>query len=70
MENVCIFCKHWRFDSGEAWYSDLTPGTNWDSSCHKGKWECYGSNISEEDYRGHLLTAKNCELFEDINAQE
>lgn len=60
----CVACKHWRFDEGEPDYSELTPGTEWNSSCEKGHWDVGGAYTSREKFRSCLLQAEKCNDFE------
>lgn len=59
-EVTCISCKHWCFYSGEADYSDQTPGIKWYSYCLKGHWSLDGFDVNTEQYREKLLMAIDC----------
>jgi hypothetical protein len=37
-ERICINCAHFRVDSAEPHYSELTPGSNWDMYCKRNHW--------------------------------
>ena len=69
-ELTCILCKHWWFNGGEPYYSDLTPGENWTSRCKKGMWEAHGANEYEGTYRKKLLIAQICNKFEHYRSEE
>jgi hypothetical protein len=58
-------CKHFRFEAGSAGYSELTPGTDWDSGCAKGKWALSGYHVTERDWRRTLAMAETCEQFDE-----
>ncbi|HEX6215282.1 MAG TPA: hypothetical protein VFZ38_10710 [Vicinamibacterales bacterium] len=63
VERLCVFCRHWSFYGGDYGYSELTPGSDSEMDCQKGKW---GRNfrlkdlIGEDDFRRIIMTAKTC----------
>jgi len=57
----CFECKHWKFSSGVP--RGLASGTKWESWCSKGKWNCKGTEDSEQAYKEKLKTAENCKEF-------
>jgi hypothetical protein len=59
-ERICINCAHFRVDSAEPHYSELTPGSNWDMYCKRNHWTFDVYEDDTSDYRRKLLTAQSC----------
>jgi hypothetical protein len=66
---TCILCKHLKFLTGEASYSEYTPGYDAEMSCGKGHWEFDFMYNSENEYRLTLLSAVMCEDFEETEVE-
>ena len=64
-EKLCIFCRNFRFDSGEPDYSDQTPG--WDAiiECGKGHWSM-NNCVSRDQFRDAILGAAKCKDYEAV----
>ena len=63
---TCILCRHWDiFFEGD--YSDQTPGSGFYSRCMKSHWSIYGYELSRKAYREKILTANNCNDYEEVN---
>jgi hypothetical protein len=63
-ERNCVNCVHWYWDAGDPGWSELTPGTGWESYCRKNKWEMNGADVTEEQFRKNMNTANSCEFYE------
>jgi len=62
-ERICIFCKHYYFDSGSPGYSELTPGYEAEEGCKKGEWQTNMFKDDEADHRRNLLRARTCKKY-------
>lgn len=62
---TCILCESIVMHPGDIGYSEMTPGYDASIICNKGKWRVNLYMDSTEVYRAKLLTAENCELFEE-----
>lgn len=63
-KRLCLYCKHWNFDAGEPGYSEMTPGTDWNSSCMVGLWEMSGYDVSEDEFASNIEKGLTCSKFE------
>lgn len=66
---TCILCKQIAMYSGGHGYSECTPGYDASIRCDKGKWEVDLYMDSTPEYRAKLLSAENCDLFEEYQEE-
>ena len=69
MKKTCIFCEHFRVETGDPGYSELTPGYSWSMSCCKGKWSFDPDRDGLKEYRKILTTAEKCDSFKEAEDQ-
>jgi len=67
----CWECKKIVYQSGQPDYSDVTPGYPAELYCAANVWvvDLDSYSESEDSFREKILTARNCELFEDFEAE-
>ena len=61
---VCWSCKHFNFSSGDAGYSQYTPGYSASMDCAKNVWDFSFNNSSQAELEKTLKTAETCKKFE------
>ena len=66
---LCVFCKHFNLDMGDAGYIDGTPGYNAVLECRKGYWHMSNYGTVEE-YRKYIVRAESCVSFEKADGVE
>ena len=67
MDKLCIYCKHCIMEFGHPSYSDLTPGEEWEFSCHKRgslKLSISGCDTTREEYIKEIRKAQGCKMYE------
>lgn len=68
MEKLCVFCKHFDWESiGYTYYSTLTGGEiDGGMACRKGHYGHYdkGRPESTEEFRDVILIAQTCKDYE------
>lgn len=62
---TCIHCWHWSFYSGDATWSEVTPGTDWWMLCSKEHFHINGEFLNGDDLRKELLRAQTCDDFDE-----
>jgi hypothetical protein len=65
MEKNCLFCKHFRFATGEPDWSEVTPGHDIEIGCKEDIWELDNYIDTETSFRRKMLTAKSCDQYEE-----
>ena len=60
---ICLFCVHFRYEQGEPYYSDLTPGLDAYMACKKKKWYWKNCDDTLDQFRKKMRTAETCPDF-------
>lgn len=60
MKRICLYCEHFKFEAGSAYYSDRTPGFSAEVGCWKNRWEWDSLNDSVARYREKMQSATKC----------
>jgi hypothetical protein len=56
---LCIFCRHFYYNPGEAGWSEYTPGWDMTQGCYQNVWD-QDSIRDEVHYRELLQNALTC----------
>ena len=61
---LCWWCKHFRYDTGDGGYSEMTPGYEMTMRCNKDHWDFDTLETSEDEFRNMIHHAVDCKDFE------
>lgn len=60
---ICWLCEHVRFETGDAGYSEMTPGTDFDLCCGRDYWDFNQFEDGLTEFRDKLKSAEVCADF-------
>ena len=62
---LCLYCAHFYMDCGAPWFSEVTPGDNFDMTCGKRHWKFDPQAHGQEDFKRTMETGLTCVDFEE-----
>lgn len=68
---LCWFCRYFHYFAAHPDYSEVTPGSEFEIACDKGKWEFDQYNTSRAEFAAMISAAASCpdyDIAEDIVA--
>ncbi len=61
----CSTCKHIYYSMADQGYGEYAPGKDVTIMCIKGVWELDTYEDTQEDFISHILSARECDMYED-----